>query len=753
MKKITKLLITGLLLITLIPNGNSQSHNHSLPDKVNDDQLEDPFIHISSPLISGYYFDIAAKNNTAYAVNSWGLMIFDVTDKENPELVNSILAHYSTGFVEIHGQYLIVSGPDNNSAAEDDFGTTIYDISLPHEPELITNLKVPAHVSKIVENTLYLKTWNTLYIYDITQIESPVLLDSIDSVKSCQWVADYMYTIYPDNDSTCTLTIYDNSSPDNPTEINDIEVSGDYTLSYLLAHNYHLYLGGQYELTIIDIQNAGSPEILITQEFDNIIAGGYYPQFAIDSNYLFFRGGLILDISEPSNPQEAGNYYPDNVNNYVRNIHIEDGFLYASNWEYGFYIVDISQPEQSVLQSWYVNDDYYHGVTVHNDYAYVTSMRGLSILDVSDPRYPVLLGLNSEMWWCNDAIVEGDYAYVSSDYGVGIFNVSNPENPQLVSFYDGGGGRIIQNGQYFFSTGFLVDEINVYKIIAPDSLEMFGNYYNLMQSPNDLCVKGNYLFVADGNLGNYYNNGGLHVFDISNPENIEEIFVSNPDTTRYFRSLALKDNYLFMGGNEPGLYIYDVSNPASPELLSYYENDLNEGSVDMAILGDSLVTAGSQEKYIIDITDMDSLKTVAKASSGRYSMPYTISIKNKILYEASILALNIYSIGDTIWNGIHTTNNKPEFKITSTPNPFSVSTRICYNIPYQLSNKKGTLHIYNIEGRLIKTLFENRVQHSGKNEIKWNGLGNENKTVSPGLYIITIQIGSIVDIHKTLFIH
>ncbi|MDA3868026.1 MAG: hypothetical protein PF489_14950 [Salinivirgaceae bacterium] len=791
MKKNTKLLlITVLLIITLLPNGSGQSqrYNHLVSDieskknnlqkrhnpdkashlrqsgyvynniaKASGNELEDPFHHVSSPLISGYYRDIAVKNNTAYVVNNWGLMIFDVTDKQNPELVNSIISHYSTGFVDVHDQYLIVSGPAIVTEPQEDFGTTIYDISSPHEPEFITHLQVPTQASKIIENTLHLRTRGNLYIYDIAQIESPVLLDSLDSVYSCEWDDDYMYTIYTDNDSTCVLKTFDNSNPDNPTEINDIEITGDYTLSYLLADNYHLYLGGEYELTIIDIENAGSPEILINQQFDNMTAGNYYPQFAIHNDHLFFRGGLILDISESSNPQEAGNYYPDNVYNYVRNIHVEGDFLFAANWEQGFYIADISQPAQPDLQNWHVNFDLYYGVTVHNNYAYVTSMNGLTILDVSDPIYPVSLGLNSDMWWCRAAIVEGNYAYVASDSDVGIYNVSDPEDPQLISRYEGGGKHLVQNGQYLFLTNNSVDAIFVYKIIAANSLEMIGGYYNLMQSPNDLCVKGNYLFVADGNLGNYYNNGGLHVFDISNPYDIEEVFISNPDTTRYYRSLALKDDYLFMGSNEPGLYIYDVSNPASPELLSYFENDLCESRyncIDMEILGDSLVVAGVQEKYIVDISNIDSLKTVARTFSGRWTSPWTITIVDGLLYEASILSLDIYSIGDTTWNGIPiTNNNSTKFSIKATPNPFSVSTRICYTIPDHLAYKKGAIHIYSLEGRLIKTLFENKAQHSGNNVATWNGVDNNNKTVSPGMYIIVVQIGTISDFHKTLFIH
>jgi hypothetical protein len=131
-----------------------------------------------------------------------------------------------------------------------------------------------------------------------------------------------------------------------------------------------------------------------------------------------------------------------------------------------------------------------------------------------------------------------------------------------------------------------------------------------------------------------------------------------------------------MGSNEPGLYIYNVANPASPELLGFFDYvPLKSGynCIDIEIFGDSLIVAGEQELYIVDISDIDSLKTVARTFSSRYTMPYTIAMKNNILYDASRLAINIYCVGDTAFNSIPIINNNASITnidITATPNPF-----------------------------------------------------------------------------------
>lgn len=72
------------------------------------------------------------------------------------------------------------------------------------------------------------------------------------------------------------------------------------------------------------------------------------------------------------------------------------------------------------------------------------------------------------------------------------------------------------------------------------------------------------------------------------------------------------------------------------------------------------------------------------------------------------------------------------------PNPFSPDgdgfqdeVAFSYILPMQ-SNL--TIRIYDIKGRLIKTLIENEPQVSG--EISWDGKDDENKTVRVGIYIV-----------------
>ncbi|KAA3596272.1 MAG: T9SS C-terminal target domain-containing protein [Calditrichaeota bacterium] len=82
------------------------------------------------------------------------------------------------------------------------------------------------------------------------------------------------------------------------------------------------------------------------------------------------------------------------------------------------------------------------------------------------------------------------------------------------------------------------------------------------------------------------------------------------------------------------------------------------------------------------------------------------------------------------------------------PNPFNPSTRINYSIP---ENSFVKLEVFNILGRKVKTLVSN-VQKSGNYSVKWNGLNDENKLVSSGVYFYRIESGDFVSIKKMLLL-
>ncbi len=744
-------------------NQGNLENSGKLYDISNNFNTDNILEHISSPLISGMYFDIVVKNNTAYAANDWGIMIFDVTDKVNPVLVNSILLPLMTTYIDIHNNYLFVSGFSIIDV------TYIYDISTQHEPVYITDFQETTLKFCIKDNTLFLLTHHyesgmfideKLKIFEISNIETPELLSEIDSVKSFELSDNYIYTLFNTTDgvdSISYLKIYDITNTSNPIKLNEIELIGSTNIyrPYLFIEDNYLYIIGRNDMHILNIEDPIYPEILCYFESDGIYNENG-PSCIKYNNYLYCNGGLILDVSEPENPQIAGNYKPEQVYDQIVDIFIDEGYLYVANWENGFYILNLSNPTQPEFCSLYLYFDFFHGIYKKDNYAYVTSMNGLTILDVSEPENGFVVGSNNNISWCNDILVENDYAYVVSDYGLTVFDVNTPESPLLLSSCSGGGGKLIKKDSIIFAGGFLVNRLNVYNVSNPNNIQHIG-CYNFMRNPHDYCIKDNYLFISDANYHspNTDYNGGLKVIDISNPENLEIVTVNNPDTTRYYRSIEIKDNYVFMGSNEPGIYVFDVSNPLSPIVYTYINIEQNAGIMDMEIQGDSLYTSSLRGNYIFNISNIDSIKLVSFSPGSESNCKWSIFIDNKYLYEASDYALNIYklkdSTGNSIFNINYTSNN--DISIQNFPNPFKNSTNIKYKIPSSLKNMPVSLNIYNLNGQLIKTLLNNQKQKGGVYyEIIWNGNNNTSRKVKSGIYIIKLDIGDKSVFKKTLLI-
>ena len=82
-------------------------------------------------------------------------------------------------------------------------------------------------------------------------------------------------------------------------------------------------------------------------------------------------------------------------------------------------------------------------------------------------------------------------------------------------------------------------------------------------------------------------------------------------------------------------------------------------------------------------------------------------------------------------NGISLQNNIPQnIKLTPYPNPFNRSCTFLFNLPSAL---RIELSIYDVSGRLVKTLFRGRALN-GRQQIIWNGTDETGAEVSSGVY-------------------
>lgn len=78
--------------------------------------------------------------------------------------------------------------------------------------------------------------------------------------------------------------------------------------------------------------------------------------------------------------------------------------------------------------------------------------------------------------------------------------------------------------------------------------------------------------------------------------------------------------------------------------------------------------------------------------------------------------------------------------ISNYPNPFNASTIIAFSIPYDLTNSSVELNIYDVQGRLVKTLLNDHLP-AGNYLTKWEGDNSAGISVTSGVYFYRITAG------------
>ncbi|MXW32443.1 MAG: T9SS type A sorting domain-containing protein [Rhodothermaceae bacterium] len=72
------------------------------------------------------------------------------------------------------------------------------------------------------------------------------------------------------------------------------------------------------------------------------------------------------------------------------------------------------------------------------------------------------------------------------------------------------------------------------------------------------------------------------------------------------------------------------------------------------------------------------------------------------------------------------------------PNPFNPSTNFSFTLPL---NKRVSVRVYDMTGRLVRTLVNDEAYVQGTHTVNWNGLNDGGSAVASGQYIYTLEWG------------
>ena len=287
--------------------------------------------------------------------------------------------------------------------------------------------------------------------------------------------------------------------------------------------------------------------------------------------YLYLAaksGGLIV-------LKELGNNAPDQVaqvaTNQLNDLHamhifqqgdylyLALGDFFGSNSKAGLAIVNISNPENPIVEDIWESDSVIAGsaiVIVENDYAYLGAMEyGVYIFDVTDPQN----------------IIEKSNYLPNIDYPV-----ENPGNAQIPNAR---GMTVVGNRLYLCYDAGGVRIIDISNKELPHEIGRFHNDESIANTPkayNNVIVNGNLIYCAVDYCG-------FEIWDVTNLNTPELIGWWNPWECQSLNNLwwnspghanqmvfDATNNLIFVNTGRSDLSVLDVSDATAPALKASY---------------------------------------------------------------------------------------------------------------------------------------------------------------------------------------
>ena len=289
-----------------------------------------------------------------------------------------------------------------------------------------------------------------------------------------------------------------------------------------------------------------------------------------------------LDIIDPGGGNEG--------------IVVEGDYAYLACYQYGFIVVDISDPENLFVAGQNTTYGCYTKLALHGDYAFVADRcMNSRVFDISDPTNPTVV-TSFPTVGAHDLAIAGDYLFVanhSGSSGLRVFDITDPTSPAQVA--DLGGFVWPRDIEIAGDIAYIVDSTKglvVVDISDPESPVWVSNVLSIHVAVG-LDVEGDYIYVADFEAG-------LTVFDVSDPGN--PVIAGNHDTPGWSYRVAIEGDYAYLNDRHEGIKVLDVSDPTNPVLL--YEIPTPFANINIRIAGEhafvSLAQAGMQSIRIAE---------------------------------------------------------------------------------------------------------------------------------------------------------
>ncbi|MCK4395270.1 T9SS type A sorting domain-containing protein [candidate division WOR-3 bacterium] len=748
MKKLLKIsFIVIVLALTNSRNFLSTSLLHSYKDQIEDLWGRES---LNINLIGMWNFGspraIFSDSSHIYLGSGGSVIIYDASNTFNPQKIGTI----SFPGREVIDIYILDT---LMLVADSDKGSRIVNVSDPYSPVEVGLIESGWAKSIFAKSNLayvgeYIDSWQ-LSIYDISDVQNPSLLGACSVTV---WIED---VIVDDNYAYMAnfidgLRIFDVADSTNPYEISNYALSG-YTVSLDLYCDTLLLVTSQLGASGLWIFNVRDPHNPILVAYDTTISWGgddvcHFSHYAYVSSA--FEGTFISDINDPSNPFVVGIYVPPCFLLQDRNTNIGP-YLYIGEcgtleWlGNALRTIDASDPTNPVSIDYDIIPDKSQDVDIQGNYVYVANFAsGMYILDISDSTHPIEISNYNTPGLCNSIEVRDSIVYLADTESILLLNVKDPNNPQKISelplLCDGFGMAL--NYPYLYVTSEWTHHFTIVDVAEPQNPFITG-FCHLNGFPTYISYKDTFAFVSVSLEGIAV----INVADVYNPSIITYLPLPG-----YARGNANKDNYLYVATNDTNyICVIDITNPSSPILentvptIQHYPFGMD--------ISDTFLYVAEQIVGIevFNISSAPSIQSVGYYAYQPLGAPLDVTCADGLAYLVDQNGIFIFQYigGSGIQEKPSKKDNKQVIFLNCYPSAFSKKVSIEIS---SIREENINLKVFNISGRKIKDIFTGKIK--GKRLFTWNGLNNNERKVSSGVYFLKMTSENSNYCKKLVFI-
>ena len=487
----------------------------------------------------GKTYDIDSQDGYAYiAAMHDDLVIVDVDPPETAHIIGmiEILGSYADA-VDVSGDYAYI-GTSSGGAI------SIIDVSDPESAFLVNSVdKIGQYYDVAAKDGYVFAQFSGVYIFDVDPPEEAHFVDQIYGFDEGSFTidGDHMYMWIGDH-----VSIYDITDPESPELIQGVDfphsaqglgVSGGYA---------YVYDEWYFQVYVIDIDPVGTAHLAGSFDTSTRIRG-----LDVSGPYVYAVDGYSTIFTYDVDPLESTEFVTGSAGYCASGVLVDGSFAYISSSPFGLTIMSLSNPMYPAILKTVDTPGQARDVAVQDGYAYVAdNSMGLTNIDIDPISYANVVCSVPVFQYSDYVDVDGDYAYVSDgDVGLQIIDINPPESAHIVKTVGPMGtvkGVALDNGYVFVVDSYT--GLHIVDVSDPETAEII-NTVILPDTSQALTVDGGYAYVTSSP-------DTLMVVDI---DPVESAFLlTSTGSLGYSGKIAVQDNYAYLTGSIYGLRIIEL---------------------------------------------------------------------------------------------------------------------------------------------------------------------------------------------------